>query len=481
MSDDQLTNSERYVKKTNTIILIIGLSSLLIFIFGLILLMSSGDDENLYEEPVFTDNADVFGAEKVQNVEPAQGIEFSTIESEIPLTATPDPIPMGEVVLGTEAKNVLTLGTNGKAAIKIASVELADPPAAGFVFSDKCSGETLNGKDTCHITMSWNPVVAGNVQNNFIISWHEVNLGSESMKSAKVPVSGNAVNKEECRYCESSTSKAEDADYGKALQAAIGPDGKKIGVIDKDGYVRDENGNIIGKVSADGLILDKDGNVIGVAENSKTVYDEFSNPVGYVTPDGEVINDDGKVIGKVLPDGTALDFNGNSIGSTTDIGAVYDANGNLIGRALPDGTVVDKDGNVIGRVLPDGSVVDKDGTNIGSIAKTGRTVIDGDGKVMGVTLPTGEVVNADGEIIGKVDDNGAVVAADSPLMGKTLKVAYDKNGNVIGYVDKDGNLLNVKGEVIGKMREDGKITNLKGDIIGYAGEEIVFNSSKIAK
>ena len=122
MSDDQLTNSERYVKKTNTIILIIGLSSLLIFIFGLILLMSSGDDENLYEEPVFTDNADVFGAETVQNVEPAQGIEFSTIESEIPLTATPDPIPMGEVVLGTEAKNVLTLGTNGKAAIKIASV-----------------------------------------------------------------------------------------------------------------------------------------------------------------------------------------------------------------------------------------------------------------------------------------------------------------------------------------------------------------------
>ena len=51
MSDEQLTNSEKYVKKTNTVILIIGLVSLLVFILGLILLMNSGDGSNLYEEP----------------------------------------------------------------------------------------------------------------------------------------------------------------------------------------------------------------------------------------------------------------------------------------------------------------------------------------------------------------------------------------------------------------------------------------------
>ena len=136
MSDDQLTNSEKYVKKTNTIILIIGLSSLLVFIFGLILLMSSSDNADVYEEPVFTDNDDVFGSVPVASGATPQGIEFSTVEGEIPLTATPDPVPMGEVVLGTEAKNVLTLGTNGKAAVKIVSVELADPPAAGFVFTE---------------------------------------------------------------------------------------------------------------------------------------------------------------------------------------------------------------------------------------------------------------------------------------------------------------------------------------------------------
>ena len=96
MSKEPLTHSEKYVKKTNTIILMIGLSSLLIFIFGLILLIKSGDGIEEYEEPVFTENADVFGA--IPTTTNEQSIEFSTMEGEIPLTTTPDPVPMGEVV-----------------------------------------------------------------------------------------------------------------------------------------------------------------------------------------------------------------------------------------------------------------------------------------------------------------------------------------------------------------------------------------------
>ena len=205
MSKEPLTHSEKYVKKTNTIILLIGLCSLCIFIFGLVLLIKSERNNSLdqYEDPVFTDNADVFGS--MQNTIKDQSIEFSTIDGEIPLTTTPDPVVMGEVVLGTEAKNVLTLGTNGKASVKIVSVELADPPAAGFTFVNNCSAVTLTGDETCHITMSWSPVVAGNVQNNFIVSWHELNLGKDSIKAAKVPVTGTAVTKEECNYCETAT------------------------------------------------------------------------------------------------------------------------------------------------------------------------------------------------------------------------------------------------------------------------------------
>ena len=268
MSKEPLTHSEKYVKKTNTIILMIGLSSLLIFIFGLVLLIKSGDEIAEYEDPVFTDNADVF--DDIPTVENTQSIEFSTMDGEIPLTTTPDPVPMGEVVLGTDAKNVLTLGTNGKATVKIVSVELAEPPAAGFAFNDNCSGLTLTGDETCHITMSWAPVIAGNVQNNFIISWHELNLGKDSVKAAKVPVTGNAVTQEDCNYCEPLPGETAAQDV-KGVRYAIGPDGKIIGMIDEDGYVRDANGNIIGSVGADGLILDENGNVLGVAENRQAV------------------------------------------------------------------------------------------------------------------------------------------------------------------------------------------------------------------
>ena len=185
MSQEPLTNSEKYVKKTNSIILMIGLSSLIVFILGLILLLTSGGDKDVYEEPVFTDNADVFGDIPTTSGAP-QGIEFSTMEGEIPITTTPDPVLMGEVVLGTDAQNVLTVGTNGKTSIKIVSVELAEPPAPGFNYEDRCTGISLSGEKVCHISMSWAPVVAGNVQNNFIVSWHEVNLGKENIKATKV-------------------------------------------------------------------------------------------------------------------------------------------------------------------------------------------------------------------------------------------------------------------------------------------------------
>ena len=481
MSEEPLTNSEKYVKKTNNIILMIGLSSLLIFIFGLILLLTSGNNEDVYEEPVFTENADVFGDIPTTSASP-QGIEFSTMEGEIPITTTPDPVPMGEVVLGTDANNVLTIGTNGKVSIKIVSVELAEPPFAGFTFDDKCTGAVLAGEEVCNISMNWAPVVAGNVQNNYIISWHEVNLGKDSIKSAKVSVTGNAVEKEDCTACLPTTNDAGSASIGKTASGnrfAIGPDGKVIGEIDEDGYVRDANGNIIGRVGADGLIVDENGNVIGVAENRKAVFDEFGNLIGYARPDGTVVDLDGNVIGKVLPDGRVVDASGKEIGKVVETGFVYDENGNIIGRVMPDGTVINSKGEVIGRVLPDGSVVDINGKKIGMVSTPGRVAVDASGKPIGVVMPDGSVVDENGNIIGYVDENGNVVHKKSPLVGKKVRVAYDANGNIIGYVDENGNLLNARGEIIGKMNADGSIVDLNGKVIGRVGEEIIFGEDMV--
>ena len=187
MSKEVLTRSETYVRKTNRIILAVGITSFVIFVFGVMLLIQSNEVVDDYQEPVFTDNDDALNIGEVNPLE--NNLEFGNVDDgEIPITTTPNPVNLGQVVLGSDARNVLTIGTNGKASITISSVQLAEPPFDGFSFHDDCSGKTLRGNEHCDITMSWVPIVAGNVQNNFIVSWHESNLSVSNAKSQKIQV-----------------------------------------------------------------------------------------------------------------------------------------------------------------------------------------------------------------------------------------------------------------------------------------------------
>ena len=156
------------MKKTNRIILVVGLTSFVIFVIGVMLLMQSGPVQEDYTEPVFTDNDDALNISN--DTGPTDNIEFGVVDDgEPPITTTPNPVQMGQVVLGTDAKNVLTLGTNAKAAVSIISVQLAEPPFDGFTFEDDCSGKTLRGHETCDITMGWSPVVRSMMESR---AWH---------------------------------------------------------------------------------------------------------------------------------------------------------------------------------------------------------------------------------------------------------------------------------------------------------------------
>ena len=240
MSKEVLTSSERYVRKTNRIILIVGITSFIIFLFGLLLLFSSGNEVEDPQEIVIADDAEVFD-DIEQNKLMDEAIEFDDVEEiDDPITTTPNPVNMGQVVLGTNAENVLTIGTNGRGSLRIISVKLAEPPFDGFTYVDNCTSAELRGNQTCNITMKWAPVVSGNVQNNFIISWHETTVSSANAKAQKVPVEGKAITQDECNYCDTAT-----------------PQGSPVG---GERYVRDADGNIIGKVLADGSVVDLKGN-----------------------------------------------------------------------------------------------------------------------------------------------------------------------------------------------------------------------------
>ena len=98
MPTEQLTHSESYVRKTNRIILIIGIISFVAFLFGLLLLFSSKTPNDEFQEPVFTADDDVLG-EQVNIAPLTDEIEFDEIAGqEKPITTTPNPINMGHVV-----------------------------------------------------------------------------------------------------------------------------------------------------------------------------------------------------------------------------------------------------------------------------------------------------------------------------------------------------------------------------------------------
>ena len=75
----------------------------------------------------------------------------------------------------------------------------------------------------------------------------------------------------------------------------------------------------------------------------------------------------------------------------------------------------------------------------------------------------------------KLDKNGKIIGSTNDIR----RLAYDKDGNVIGYVDEDGSVRDFKGNVIGKVDANGNIIDANGNIIGYAdsGEKIAYDAN----
>ena len=474
MGKGPLTRADKYVKKTDRIFLIIGIIFFLLFVFAG-LLLTSGKKE---ERPVATIENTGIGDETridIANQEIPNDIEIDNPEEEEkPITLSPVELNMGQIVLGNEASNVLTIGTNGKREIRILSVELEDAPFDGFSFdASNCINKELRGKLTCMVTTRWVPSMAANVQSNFKIIWHETNVSAHHAKHDEVTVRGSAVTKENCSYCDTGTgaSGADEVVEG-SLRNAIGPDGRVIGTIGDDGIVRDPYGREIGRVTADGLIKDAEGNIIGVAGNGKLIQDENGNVIGYVDSEGIAHDIDGNVIGRMLSDGRIVNDEGKIIGTAADYGMVRDQNGNIIGRALPDGTVVDPDGNVIGRLDAEGNVINDANEIIGYVTKSGEVIVDENGNIIGISMPNGDVVNQNGDVVGHMGIDGEITWEEQiGTRGGQVKLAYGPDGKVIGYVDQDNNVRDFDNNIIGKVDEEGNIIGKDGKIIGHISEE----------
>lgn len=149
-----------------------------------------------------------------------------------------------------------------------------------------------------------------------------------------------------------------DADTGDILEKkdgsedVYGIDGKKIGIVDKDGNVVDANGNVLGKLNENGELVDVNGNIIG--SKNKNWFDKNSIISS--------ISDQPKEQKEVSP---ALKLLEDSK-YYKSLGIALTPDGEYLGDILEDDTVVDKKGNILGYRMPDGLIIDDEGNLIGT-------------------------------------------------------------------------------------------------------------------
>lgn len=266
-------------------------------------------------------------------------------------------------------------------------------------------------------------------------------------------------------------------------------DGHVIGATKERGLVLNANGEPEGRVLANGQVVNSKGEVIGRLTSNDTVIDEMGNVIGHmVSKDQELLFDEkGRIKGTFGTDGSFYDpKTGKKVFKVGADGNVYDPNGNLIGK-IKDGEFTDLKGNKVDEMTV---LVDKDGNVIGIVS--GCNIVNAYGEKLGTISPDGNIIDLNGEVFAKILGDGTLLDKDGNPLGnvsgtnprldkcgiKTTEAAppmyqnnvrrelRDADGNLIGYIDENGNIYDKDGNLIGTVDANGVIRDTQGNIIG---------------
>ncbi len=298
---------------------------------------------------------------------------------------------------------------------------------------------------------------------------------------------------------------------------------KIIGRVTFDGNVVDEDGNVIGKVTLNGNVVSEDNKALGhifkyryafdnnneylgrVLDNAKVVNNHnedlgFVSYEGYVIDNGEKIgyasydmyiyDNDSKAIGYIDKNGEVKDFSNNKLGDL-DKGFVLNRNDKLIGRIKRDYWVVNNEKEVLGELAINGKLYSLDGKVIGTLTQDGK-IKDSKDKIIATPYPLqyymGKVkkkpVKEDKEIkVQTIDDDKTneddtekpVVSEQNKadiedFSSKIIGIALTPDGDYLGDIIENGDVVDKKGNLIGKRMPDGLIIDDDGNLIGI--EEI---------
>lgn len=273
-------------------------------------------------------------------------------------------------------------------------------------------------------------------------------------------------------------------------------------IVNRDGYVEDENGNIVGRVTEgnakklvgravdeDGDILDKRGSVVGHAERyeEEEVPEVESEPIDLSQIIGKTVNKQGNVIGdEGVPIGRLVQGNPKEVAGRKidENGQIWNDSGKVIGRVelipeeerekKPEGPFAGLQGL---RVVAGGKIADEDDNIVGEI-------VEGNPKrLVGLAVDEdGDIIDRYGNVKGHaepLEDEPEAQPADlSILDGLTL----NKQGFLVGHDGipigrlVEGNAKELAGR---KSDGDGLIHGDTGKVVGRC--ELLPDSERVAK
>ena len=269
--------------------------------------------------------------------------------------------------------------------------------------------------------------------------------------------------------------KSETIGYVRPDNTAISNEGEILGLLFKYKVAFDNDNNFLGRILENGNVVSDKNDVLGQVRHDGTVVAD-NKPIGYALYDFYIYDENGNTIGYLTRDGRVANFSGGNLGKA-DKGFLVDKNYALIGRGNRDYFIRDKDNQVIGELLLTGEVVDTKGETIGHITGSGE-IRDDDANLLATarelqyynvhkpepvkpaewaTPPTGQI---------KVD----AVPTPQEDVGeyglKTVGIALTPDGNYLGDILMNNDVIDKLGNLLGKRMPDGLIMDDDGNLIG---------------
>lgn len=268
-----------------------------------------------------------------------------------------------------------------------------------------------------------------------------------------------------------------------ANKVVINQEGERIGQLIESGPVFDVFGNLIGQSSRDGSFVSLGGNVIGKMKG-KYAFDTNGTLMGGLSQNMLSININNKFIGIsdiksmtenkdiVSPFGYLFNSDKKIIGSNLPLKAIYGIEGIPYSYVNPNGKIYRNVSDVI--LDMNGILLGRDGF-IGSYVSS-RYIVDFSGKNLGIATNNNLILTPKKEMAYKIIPGNYIVRNPNGIPDRNLMpivgfsgdniVAINTSGDLLGYTDVNGNVLDRNGNIKGSIVYGDYIVDVNNSPIG---------------